>query len=454
MTSQKRPREDDLDDDNERRVRFAADQAEHEQDDAAPPDHTAAHGRLHRLSHATEDEADDGRARYQHRGLRAGQIDNPDERDRGDGDDDDDDGEEDGDDEQAMKRYYLQEAHLLGQRESMAEGVSIGGTGVRFTPFNLDDEMAEGDYDEQGNYSVKKRDKDEENDAWADSVDWQGLAAKEQARKSKKGNQRNNKSEDDRNPVGDVLMNDDNDERDPLQVAAAKRQRKEAQKSKESSDEESAAESEDDEDAAARPSATQLLERLLQFLEPGETVAAALRRLGGKNSATAKKKHYSDKAKQAAVSQEAKASAAEQKGRMLELIETAHQLVASGYTNVYDDTIDTIQHQLQHGHAPDFGQSADGSEESKDAGQPAQEAVANPPAQAPPTLSDEVHWEYKMQNTPDADVHGPFANSQMMEWKDAGYFDSQPVFVRKYVAGGDNSAAYNSVARVDFDLYS
>lgn len=63
--------------------------------------------------------------------------------------------------------------------------------------------------------------------------------------------------------------------------------------------------------------------------------------------------------------------------------------------------------------------------------------------------SDEVQWEYKWENTDQAEVHGPFPSSSMHEWVEEGKFP-QGVFVRKVGSGSD----FYTSKRIDFDLYT
>ena len=66
-----------------------------------------------------------------------------------------------------------------------------------------------------------------------------------------------------------------------------------------------------------------------------------------------------------------------------------------------------------------------------------------------PSSSDEVKWEYKWENKDDAELHGPFTSSQMLDWQEAGFF-KDGVYVRKLTEKG--SQFYSSL-RIDFDLY-
>ena len=63
--------------------------------------------------------------------------------------------------------------------------------------------------------------------------------------------------------------------------------------------------------------------------------------------------------------------------------------------------------------------------------------------------SDEM-WEYRWEDKNDAEVHGPFTSSQMLEWTNENYFPGG-VFVRKTSSAPDG--AFYSSRRIDFELY-
>ena len=65
-----------------------------------------------------------------------------------------------------------------------------------------------------------------------------------------------------------------------------------------------------------------------------------------------------------------------------------------------------------------------------------------------PLLLAEVLWEYKWEDTPEAELHGPYNSTDMMNWADEGYF-KDGVFCRKI----GSEQFYNS-KRIDFDLYT
>ncbi|KAK3083991.1 hypothetical protein FSP39_006385 [Pinctada imbricata] len=66
---------------------------------------------------------------------------------------------------------------------------------------------------------------------------------------------------------------------------------------------------------------------------------------------------------------------------------------------------------------------------------------------APPE-SDAVMWEYKWEDKDDAEIHGPFTSSQMLQWSEEDYFP-KGVYVRKT---NKDAQFYNS-RRIDFELY-
>lgn len=57
---------------------------------------------------------------------------------------------------------------------------------IQITPFNLEEELEEGEFDKAGNFLFKKeRTDDEHNDTWAESIDWAAVEKKEQERRLK-----------------------------------------------------------------------------------------------------------------------------------------------------------------------------------------------------------------------------------------------------------------------------
>lgn len=65
--------------------------------------------------------------------------------------------------------------------------------------------------------------------------------------------------------------------------------------------------------------------------------------------------------------------------------------------------------------------------------------------------TDELMWEYKWENKEDAQLYGPFTNTQMLEWTRDDYFP-EGVFVRKTSTAPDGN--FYSSKRIDFELYA
>lgn len=59
---------------------------------------------------------------------------------------------------------------------------------------------------------------------------------------------------------------------------------------------------------------------------------------------------------------------------------------------------------------------------------------------------------YRLENTEDSKLFGPFTTQQMVEMSDKGEFKDSGVWCRK-LDDSSNNAFYNS-KRIDFDLYS
>lgn len=120
---------------------------------------------------------------------------------------------------------------IEGQEESTVDFDD----GIKVTPFNLKEEMEEGFFDSHGNYFTKDRGEDQE-DNWLTGVDW-GQVEELQALNAEKQKR-----------MEESLKSDEN------YVPVDKQE---------------------------------VLTKMLGILKPGETVAKALRRLGGKNTMSA-----------------------------------------------------------------------------------------------------------------------------------------------------------------------
>lgn len=258
--------------------------------------------------------------------------------------------------------------------------------GVRITPFNLQEEMEEGHFDADGNYFLNRD--AQIRDSWLDNIDW--VKIKERPA--------------DQKPPSD---------------------------------------SEDEENSGQTPlSAQALLEGLLELLLPRETVAGALRRLGARGGCKRGGKGS------------ARPSSPQRLDRLSGL---ADQMVARGNLGVYQETRERLAMRLkglgsrtQGAPDPTPPPSLDMFAEEVTEGE--LETPTPVPKEAEPSgdgLAD-VMWEYKWENTGEAELYGPFTSTQMQTWVNEGYFPDG-VYCRKLDPPGGQF--YNS-KRIDFDLYT
>ncbi|KAG9264027.1 CD2 antigen cytoplasmic tail-binding protein 2 [Astyanax mexicanus] len=302
--------------------------------------------------------------------------------------------------------------------------------GVPITPFNLHEEMQEGHFDSEGNYFIKKE--NDIRDNWLDNIDW--VKIKEQpVKKKKKG-----LSAKRRRRAGDE------DE------AEEERQREEQQGKEEEEEEE---EKEPEEDPLAKYSHYQLTEAVVDLLQPGETVSAALRRLGGLGGRK-KKGRLRD-----GVKEEEEETTNRDTEKLEKLTALADRLVGVGEYEIYQQTYEKLAYKIknmQKGAAPKrrennkeeedeldmFGDEFDekhGAEKEKTENEADDDKV-----------SDEVMWEYKWENQENSELYGPFSSQQMQDWVDQGYF-KDGVYCRRIDQEG--AQFYNS-KRLDFELYT
>ncbi|XP_070703829.1 CD2 antigen cytoplasmic tail-binding protein 2 [Pempheris klunzingeri] len=338
----------------------------------------------------------------------------------------DSDEEDEGDDAKSSKYDILANDDVEGQ-----EGATIDfDEGVSITPFNLQEEMQEGYFDSEGNYFIKKEEQIRDN--WLDNIDW--VRIKEQPLKQKKkglGAKRTRR-------VGDE------DE------AEEEKKREEQQADRENEEEEEEMQ-QPAEDPLASYSQHQLTEAVVELLQPGETVATALRRLGGLGGRKKGKLR-----EESEPTEETKRDAE----KLDWLTALADRLVGSGMFEIYQHTYEKLAYLVksmsskkaavkmepsgddEEGNELDMfadkfdevhGVKSDKEEEEDDK-----------------RVSDEVMWEYKWENKDDSEIYGPFTSQQMQDWVDEGYFSSGVYCRRK---DQDGAQFYNS-RRLDFDLYT
>uniref|UniRef100_A0A8C5Q2T2 CD2 antigen cytoplasmic tail-binding protein 2 n=1 Tax=Leptobrachium leishanense TaxID=445787 RepID=A0A8C5Q2T2_9ANUR len=333
-----------------------------------------------------------------------------------DSDEEDDDDEGSGD---SAKYNMLAPEDVEGQESATLESEG----GIAITPFNLKEEMEEGHFDSEGNYFLKKE--AQIRDHWLDNIDWVRIKETSAPR-----------------PAQSDEEQDSDEGRAPMGMKA-------------------------------------LLEGLLEMLQPGETVAKGIQRLGG---AGGKKKprlqrdrgqerrsqqgkrppqeEEQEEEPERKVSNPDKELAAEvpsspptegqedgghaggasppgQTPSLEQLISLADQMVALGVYEVYQDTYEKLAFRLRALEPPRvldmFADDAEEKEETKHVS----------------AVVDEVLWEYKWENKQEAELYGPFTSSQMQDWVDQDYFPDG-VYCRRLSSAG--AQFYNSL-RIDFDLY-
>ncbi|XP_075897581.1 CD2 antigen cytoplasmic tail-binding protein 2 [Nelusetta ayraudi] len=340
----------------------------------------------------------------------------------------DSDEEDDAEETRSSKYDILDTDDVEGQ-----EGATIDcDEGVPITPFNLDEEMQEGHFDSEGNYFIKK---DQEiRDNWLDNIDW--VKIKEQPVKRKKkglGAKRRRRAGDE-------------DE------AEEERQREEKQADRENEEEE---EDEEEEEPAEDPLASltqqQLTEAVVELLLPGETVAAALRRLGG----------LGGRRKKGKLRQEDEATAEEDEARrdtekLDRLTALADRLVGSGMYEIYQQTQEKLAYMMRSmtDKKPALRPSRGSDDEEEELDMFADKFDDTHGSKGEDDddtrVSDAVLWEYKWENKNDSEVYGPFTSQQMKDWVDEGFFNDGVYCRRKDQEGAQ---FYNS-KRLDFDLYT
>lgn len=76
---------------------------------------------------------------------------------------------------------------------------------IKITPFNLDDELEEGEFDSAGNFIFRReKEKDEnKNDTWAESIDWAAVEKQEKDRREKANVEQSSQAKAETDPVRD-----------------------------------------------------------------------------------------------------------------------------------------------------------------------------------------------------------------------------------------------------------
>jgi CD2 antigen cytoplasmic tail-binding protein 2 len=97
-----------------------------------------------------------------------------------------DDDDVDDDDDQAGPSLGREERREIEEAQERPTITEYGD--IKITPFNLQEELEEGEFDKAGNFIFKKKKNDdsgsEEDDNWAESIDWADIAKKEKEQKN------------------------------------------------------------------------------------------------------------------------------------------------------------------------------------------------------------------------------------------------------------------------------
>ncbi|KAI1292043.1 CD2 antigen cytoplasmic tail-binding protein 2 -like protein [Halotydeus destructor] len=164
---------------------------------------------------------------------------------------------------------------------------------------------------------------------------------------------------------------------------------------------------------------------ILQYMKPRESIKKTIQRLG----LTTKK--Y--KGKKDSIPPEI----LKDKETLGALTSLANQILISGDMDIYEKTFEQLNHLVKQEDADPLDMFGDADcQPSTSTGRVSAE--------------DSVQWEFKWENTEEAEKHGPVSNDQMKVWQGEGYFEAG-VWVRQL--GKSDSQFYNS-KRIDFELYS
>lgn len=271
--------------------------------------------------------------------------------------------------------------------------------GIKITPFNLKEEQQEGSFSKDGNFVWDK--KDELKDAWLDDIDWMKVKTKS---------------------------------------------KKELEKEEQ--------EDEDEDEMQENYSEIENYKLMMEFMRPGESVAKALRRLGGGKAAMSASQRW--KKKKAGVVEDPEEK--ENKEKMLKLTGFADSILSrSGNMEIYEETYEGILFKIKADEEkkikpktaiPEDIDEDDALDMFADSLDDKSESTKEKTDTKKIGLSDDVMWEFKWKED-DEEVHGPHPSQSMLDWQESGYFEDG-VLVRKV----GSSTEFNNSKRIDFELYT
>lgn len=283
---------------------------------------------------------------------------------------------------------------------------------VKITPFNIDEEMEEGHYDESGTFHWKKKDKAEVRDAWLDDIDWNNV-------KNYKLKNPQATDEDISDPSRSNLP-DDIDESDPGEF-----------------------------------NEIHTLKSMLTIMQPGESVVRAIKRLG---LATAKNPKSKQREKQrkllpgevppAAAIEQTPEELKKSKLMLEEMSGLADQFVSNGELDIYQETYERLKSKLDRLQSSASSTTASSAFDMYGDTDVASSINSSKPSTVP-TAASVILWEHTTDESAADKLQGPFTTEQMIRLTDMeGKLDRDTVRCRRI-----GTQQFYSIKRIDFDLY-
>lgn len=317
--------------------------------------------------------------------------------------------------DELVENNALDEDDIEGEEETTIEDDD----GIKITPFNMREEMEEGHFDTEGYYHFRK-DADI-SDAWIDNIDWVTVKKQQKKKDLKTGQGKEDSSEDKMD--GDESSSDESNQ--PVDKI-------------------------------------DFYNKMLDIIKPGETVTKAMRRLGG---GTKGRSSASSRWKKGNVQSVETKDSARDSADLDKLTAFADELLAAGEYDIYQATYEKLKHHIDESKKPVTPRAADDDDVldmfADDIDQSTLSKATTKSQMlkhtkldgdiVDPSLINEVCWEFKWEDKPEAPVNGPHTSTQMQKWVDEGKFPDG-VYVRK--VGTETDAAFYSSKRIDFELYT
>lgn len=189
---------------------------------------------------------------------------------------------------------------------SYQKGTTLAENGdVKVTPFNLEEELEEGEFDASGNYIFKKAESDDEDkDAWADSIDWNAIE---------------NKQSKEDHELTEKPRHEDNHSLKKSKSDSASQERPEPARDRIS-----------------------CYKEMLRIMRSDETVQKTIRRLGN-SVPKARRPANKPKSIQNPSPDQDPNLIAETKRKLDRMIELAHNLLEDGDTDIYQKTYEDLE---------------------------------------------------------------------------------------------------------------